>query len=267
MFSLCRLCANCKDSTELTTQITEIETKLTRCFDWFPSENESQKPPKACTLCVQQLDHFWHFVEVAREADDKLNKLLFEQIQPDSIESVAFEEDIIKPPDSIKCEPEICLIELKELEQPCFDNVENAFDSLESNLSADCAAYFGIRPDKPTKKHADKKIKTEVDSFLAQLDDEDRISDGTISVNGVAKLEKLFPEIINMSWNDCQYKCEKCNRLFQGPHNFFAHNRSIHIDEVQNMTFGCFYCDSRHRREYALSRHMSIEHFKHLKYR
>lgn len=51
-----------------------------------------------------------------------------------------------------------------------------------------------------------------------------------------------------------------------GPHNFFAHNRSMH-HEMQLMMLSCFYCPVRHQREYHLSQHMATDHFKHLKFR
>lgn len=261
MFSLCRLCAEYKEATELTTQLFELEFKLVLCCGWNASENESEMPSKACDLCVEQLEKSWCFAENVKAAEHKLTKLVSELNQIDQSELMTFDEMTLTTPSTVKQEPEICSVQVKGFEYSidAFDGPSTfADESLHSNEST--------LEEETTKKIADK-TKTFSEPFLAALTDEDRLTDGTISVNGVDKLTKSFPDMATISWTNCVYKCEKCDRTFDGPHNFFAHNRSIHIDEVQSMEFGCFYCNSRHRREYTLSRHMALEHFQHLKFR
>lgn len=45
--------------------------------------------------------------------------------------------------------------------------------------------------------------------FMKHLNDEDRIVDGTVSANDVAKLEQLYFEMKIITWPDCLYKCGK----------------------------------------------------------
>lgn len=262
MFSLCRLCAEFKEATELTTQLFELETQLALCCGWSAAENESQMPSKACDLCVEQLQKSWCFAENVKAAEHKLTKLVRELNQIDENEPMTFDEmTLTTTANTVKQEPEICTIQLKG-----FDHSIDDDDDADARFSDESFHSNGSTLEECTKKIADK-TKTFSEPFLAALTDEDRLTDGTISVNGVEKLAKLFPDMATISWTNCVYKCEKCDRTFKGPHNFFAHNRSIHIDEVQSMEFGCFYCNSRHRREYPLSRHMAVEHFQHLKFR
>lgn len=105
------------------------------------------------------------------------------------------------------------------------------------------------------------------DPFLSALAPEDCLREGSISTNGIRKLEKLNPEMKSMTWNDIEYKCDKCNRTFKGITPFYTHIRSIHIEEVLSIKVPCVYCDTKYRREFALNRHIATEHFGHLKYR
>lgn len=264
MFSLCRLCAKYTEPTELVSGISELESKLTLCCGWKPSENEVlQYPQKVCNLCVDQLQQSWNFAEIVWAAEEKLNKILSEVNQTNTDQLMPHIEQII--PVSIKYEPEIYSIEP--------DVFDHNFDVTTFDCPAIESDVESSRSNKNTKKRnkslekSTENLDIKSDPFLIQLTEKDCLVDGTISVNGVAKLEKIFPEMKTMTWNDCQYKCDKCNRSFKSPQNFFAHNRSIHLKEVPTMAFSCFYCNSKHRREYTLNRHITIEHFQHLKFR
>lgn len=134
-----------------------------------------------------------------------------------------------------------------------------------NSIDGSCVNERTITQDKSIKKTA-ANVGTELDAFVAALPDEDRLSDGSISPNGVIKIEKSFPNVKTMTWDLCQYKCNECTRMFNGPKNYFTHIRSIHWAETHLMDFFCTYCDSKYKREFNLHRHMA-EHFPHLKYR
>ncbi|XP_055311614.1 zinc finger protein 84-like isoform X1 [Sitodiplosis mosellana] len=262
MFRLCRLCAKYTEPTELITLISELEFKLTLCCGWKQSENELQFPKNACNSCVGQLQQSWSFAERVCEAERQLNKIASELNSTNADEPQLHIEEVTSM--EIKLEPDICSTELEVLE-PNFD--VTAFDCPVIESDAESShSNKSTRKQKKSSKRVTENLQPKSDPFLAALAEKDCLADGTISVNGVAKLEKLFPEMKTMTWNSCQYKCEKCNRSFKSPQNFFAHNRSLHLEAVPTMTFSCFYCDSKHRREYNLTRHIAGEHFPHLKF-
>ncbi|XP_055312474.1 serendipity locus protein delta-like, partial [Sitodiplosis mosellana] len=303
MFSLCRLCARYMEETERKTEITKLETKLAFCCGWKRSQNEAQMPQKACTLCVDQLQTCWTFTESVWAAEAQLKKLTNEPVEAEEvavaneIEFVAQDDDC---EDEVKTEDDVdpklmsnCVVVLEEMKLPLKDS------NKDSDVNADADAGAGVIDDDddnyndaddtvfdaPTtfsdaesthsnKSEQKEKIKIDAekrqslrDPFLTGLTPEDCLEGGLISADGVAKLEKLNPTMKTMSWSDCQYKCDKCNRIFVGSHNFYAHIRSIHIDEVITINVSCFYCNSTHRREYALNKHIANAHFHHLKYR
>lgn len=209
MFSICRLCANCKDEIELTTQITELQPKLNLCCGWYPTENEIQLPTKACDSCVDELEKCWYFAQSVKDAEVKLNKLLMEQNESINVNTAEFHELIAD--DRIKDDPGIVAVELKALDNSC--------DYVDDGVYDDVATYDDPIFDSDAKCSTSQKIKTnlpDVGPFLDHLNDEDRIGDGTVSGSGVSKLEKLYPEMKTMSWTNCLYKCEKCNQTLQG---------------------------------------------------
>lgn len=251
MFSLCRLCAVEKDPEKLKTPISDLEEKLILCCGWIPSKNESQMPIKACEECVEQLHRSWCFAESVKAAETKLNQLIIEQIKAEADSDNAFLINEVMIPVSIKLEPELYLMESEE-----FIHIE---DERLNDDDIKCS-------DAESSNSNGKTFKTRRDQFLAYLNDDDRFADGTITTNGIYKLEKVFPEMKSISWLKCVFKCYKCNRKFEGLNNFHAHNRSIHKEQVGKMILKCFYCKSEHRREYTLCQHMAMEHFPHLKY-
>lgn len=135
-----------------------------------------------------------------------------------------------------------------------------------NSIERSCVKERTTTQNKSTKKTA-VDIGAELDAFVAALPNEDRFSDGSISANGVIMLEKSFPSVKTMTWDLCQYKCNECTRMFNGPKNFFVHLRSIHYAETHSMDFFCTYCDKKYQREFNLHRHMAEEHLPHLKYR
>lgn len=286
MFSLCRLCATCTDPIELVTETTELESKLVHCFGWRRSEKEMEMPKKACNSCVDRLHSSYEFVQCMLTAEKQLNKLLSEQVQtvtdeflPLTVEIKLEDEkkripDIPEPVEPASLLPDYVVdVEHKN------DTVE--YDDYDDGIFGEPIDYSDDEVDEGSKnesanknttksklKRRSRKKQPTSEPFLDALDAEDRLSNGQISANGVQKLEKLFPDMKTMSWRDCQYKCEKCgDRTFKGSINFYSHIRSVHIEEVLSIVVPCFYCSSKHRREFQLNRHIATEHFAHLKFR
>lgn len=295
MISFCRLCARCMGTIEQKTEITKLEMKLSFCCGWKRSQNELQMPQKACTLCVEQLQNCWNFAESVWAAETRLQKLVTEPS-----EAATNEIEFVAPVDcdDVKVEeadPKLiseCVVVLEELKPPTEAiavDIKNGddrnFDEIDDNGGADDDNYNDDVFDGPithsdaesthsNKSEQKKKLKdaaekrhTLKDPFMTGLTPDDCLEGGLISADGIEKLEKLNPDMKTMSWNDCQYKCEKCDRTFVGSHNFYAHIRSIHIEEVIQIKVTCFYCNSKYRREYALNKHIASAHFPHLKYR
>lgn len=205
MNSICRLCANSKDEIDLTAQISELESKLALCCGWYPTENETKLPTKVCGTCVDELDKCYCFAQSVRDAEIKLKKLLAEQNDSITIEVTEF-NDLIAD-DTIKVDPNIYSLELKE--------VDSSFD----NYDASEAIFDDPITDSDTERSNSSKIEKSLpdsDPFLDHLNEEDRIVDGTVSTSGVSKLEQLYPEMKTTSWTNCVYKCDKCNLTYEG---------------------------------------------------
>lgn len=256
MFSLCRLCGNYIEPTELTTEISELESKLTVCCGWKQSEYELQMPKKVCQLCINELDRSWCFAAKIWAAENELNILLKEQNQVEIDESSS------------------CCFETKYVVEMNHNNrkidVDTQTSEIEDNID-DNQVYFDNESEKSSNSNCDKeeedKLQMKNDPLLAQLNPGDFLRNGLISTIGVAKLEQQFPEMKIISWNDCQYKCNKCNQIIKGSHNLFSHNRSFHSNELHSIKLSCFYCNAQHRREFTLNRHITTKHFGHLKFR
>lgn len=261
MLFLCRLCAKCIDATEQTTKVSELQLKLSTCCGWNPAENEDQMPQKACSCCVAQLQTSWSFAESVWAAEKQLYKLASESIQPNEI--LELHEDI--KIEETEAKPDISSNLILDDPDESFDD-DGVFGEPIGYSDAESMHSSKSQTQATIKKRVRKK-RTKKDPFIAALDPEDCLAGGLISSNGLQKLEKLFPLMKTVSWNECKYKCDKCDRNFLGPNNFYAHIRSIHLDEVKTIDVLCIYCNSTHRREYALNRHIASEHFLHLKYR
>lgn len=200
MFSLCRLCANCKDQFELNTQITELESKLALCCGWYPSENQIEMPAKACNSCVDELNKCWYFARSVQNAEAKLIKLLAEQNQLVSNKITEYNEFRADDPDKI-------------------DPIDTDFQldgGTEAEFNDRISIIAPCTENRSNATNVEKNQRFDIESFMQHLNDEDRIVDGTVSADGVAKLEQLYPEMKTFTWTDCLYKCEKCIRTFQG---------------------------------------------------
>lgn len=259
MFPFCRLCANCTEVNEIMTEISELESKLSIFCGWKSSQNEMQMPRKVCQSCVNQLQQSWNFVEQILSAEEQLQKLLNEQNERHM--DIECEKEFKPNNYQIELEPS----SKSEIDAETYDDNDDTYgepiDYYNDNESCDSPV---VEPS-IKKESNNKSMKT--DPLLAVLGPEDFLDGGEISSNGIVKLEAQFPHMNTISWNDCQYTCDKCNRVIKGSHNLFAHNRSIHPDELLSIKISCFYCNVKHTRECTLQRHISTEHFVHLKFR
>lgn len=289
MFALCRLCAQCPAPSELTTEIIELEPKLSVCCGWQPTNNEFQMPKKACNSCVNELQRSWNLVEQIRDAETQLNKLLSEQIQNNSNQSYNNQQTV-----QFKAEQDVnqtnYTFDTKfDVDEDYFDDGggggdDDFFNDNDSNID-DHGEVFGesinyikeekSKPEKSVQKAENEPAKKEKrktnfknDPFLATLNPEDFLDGGQLSSDAVTKLTKLHPDMNTMSWNDCQYNCTKCKQVLKGASNMYSHMRSIHIDDPKmSVKLSCFYCNFKHRREATINQHIAMEHFEHLKFR
>lgn len=270
MFSLCRLCANYTEPTELTIEISDLEQKLVLCCGWQPSKNVFQMVNKVCNLCVNQVQRSWDLVEQIREAETRLNKLLNEQTQSNANQNdVAYkiENDMDFGVDGNN------YIDTggggvdDDNGSDIGDRGDDVFgESINYFIDENSQSEQSKNVEKPERR-AKNKSQMKDDSFFATLDPEHLLENGQISLKGITKLTKLYPDMNTMSWNECQYKCSKCDQTLKGSNNLYSHMRSMHMDEPMSIKLLCCYCDFKHRREHTLNRHISSEHFEHLKFR
>lgn len=285
MFRLCRLCAKYTEPIELVTGIAELESKLTLCCGWQPSKNEEKFPQNACNSCVRQLEQSWNFAENVRAAGEKFHRIASEQILTDTVElhprsadntslkirfggfeqNLDIEEE--KPHEIMTESNEMHADELQQYIEEVTKTEPELVDHDYLNVTAfDCPEIESDVESSHSQKSSDNSLPI-TDPILAQISEKYCLADGTISANGIHELEKLFPGTKTMTWSSCQFKCHKCNRSFESLQNYYSHNRSRHLEEMKSMMFSCFYCDSKHSREYFLNRHIAGEHFPHLKFR
>lgn len=284
MFSFCRLCAKWMDGTDLSTELCELQPKLTFCCNWKPSPNEEKMPKKVCYVCVERLESCWNFTKSIWAAEKQLNKLILEAVEAITEEITTHLQEIKSEPTMPKLKDFSILLERADTSTLVDNNsaeVETEIDAAEYGGGGDDDDVFGepisysddgcVEPIKSNQKeNTNKKRKkghVQKDIFLSNLTPKDMESSGLVSENGIKKLEEILPNMKTISWNDCQYKCDKCDRIFQGPNNYYAHIRSIHSDEAMSINVPCFYCNTKHRRDHALNKHIASEHFVHLKYR
>lgn len=88
--------------------------------------------------------------------------------------------------------------------------------------------------------------------------------DGTITKEGIAQLEIMFPEMKTIGWRDCKYKCEKCEAVIIGSEQFFSHFKCLHYNDPYQIV--CYYCGEIHQKIYLLNNHIEQKHYHHLKY-
>lgn len=267
MLSLCRLCAKCKGESELNVLTSEIISKMSVVFRWESSQSEIYMPTKVCNFCVEELNRTFEFVQNTSAGQEVLLKLISEIKQT---ESNQFEIKELRL-ELVKLEPSVYIdddddISNQEMVTSCLDTPPSSASDRESLEDSDHNDDRMKEVDDQMEEVV-KRVQTTSDAFLFPLSGENCLSDGTINADGVEKLEKIFPQMEDISWSTCQFKCNRCEKTFDGANKYFAHNHGIHLEDVCSMEFVCFYCDFKTRRDFLLHRHIHQSHFVHLKYR
>lgn len=84
MSIFCRLCAEKRDPTEITTSINDserfIEQKLIACCQWSPQNTEFEFPQDVCVFCYEQLENCWSFMQSVQTAQRKIQNIFGEHL-------------------------------------------------------------------------------------------------------------------------------------------------------------------------------------------
>lgn len=78
----CRLCAEIKDESEITTSINDperlTEQKLIACCQWNPQNTEFELPQDVCALCFDKLENCWSFLQSVQSSQRKIQRIFGE---------------------------------------------------------------------------------------------------------------------------------------------------------------------------------------------
>lgn len=250
MFSYCRLCAEQKKTNELKKTIFDwgIKEKLISCCMWKPSNEEYQIPQTVCNDCVEQLENCWKFAMRITESEQKLLQLL--QLDSNKLE--------------YKEEPSNEFIEIKP------DMPEDEIEADEASTSASETESDHSKNSKRSarrlQKVKKKKKATKVCSVLKIVSKSECNPDGTITDEGMAKMELYFAETDTKTWNDCEFKCNDCDYSARGFNKFHTHDQTTHSQFPMKRSFPCLYCDQICKRLQSLVVHISYRHMPHLSF-
>lgn len=246
MFSYCRLCAEQKKATELKKTVFDwgIKEKLTAFCMWKPQNDEYQIPQTVCNDCVDQLEHCWRFAMRIRESEQKLI-----QIVHYSSNELEFKEEFIE------VKPELPADEIDA------DEVLTSDTETESEHSKDSRKL--VRKTKRVKK---KRQLSKLCNILKVVTKNECNLDGTITDDGMAKLELYLCEISTKTWNDCEFKCNDCDYNARGFAKFHTHDITSHSPFLMKRSFPCLFCDQVCKRLQSLVVHISYRHLPHLSY-
>lgn len=267
----CRLCADLKTEHEIASEVCDLRQMLTKCCQWQKSENESQLPQQVCYICMEQLDNCWEFLLQVESAEKKLNELLADQ-KSEVKEDIAFielgpliediKEDIqeIEDDESLSndVQPESSIA--AEQNENDDDNDIDYNDSNSHNENNN-SSNDSEQEEKGTRSRPRRK------PFKNILTEDDYLASGLISIKGIEKLMAELPDMKTLNWNNCKYKCIKCDdRNIEGTNNYISHCKSVHFEQSKKMKFFCFYCNEKLRNFRLLNSHIAEQHYIHLKY-
>lgn len=260
MFRFCRLCAEKKTLKQLTTDVYQVKEMLFKILRWKKLDNETQLPQRVCDLCVESLNKCCNFIEGVKLADVKLNGMTKKQHFTRSsvsanIEAIYFEDEKVENEQDIKNDANDEQEDINEADN-CI-NDEEFTDETPQPKSSDCRK-------EPNKR---KRNQLHGNKFLESCPQEYRLSDGTISVEGVTKLEQNWPEMKTITWDQCKYKCDKCPKIIEGPIQFYEHFNAFHMDELKDYRFICYHCGDIQQDLINLNIHIGMKHILHLRYR
>ncbi|XP_055323674.1 zinc finger protein 37 homolog [Sitodiplosis mosellana] len=252
MFSYCRLCAEQKKTTELKKTIFDwgIKEKLVACCMWKPSNEEYQIPQTVCNDCVDQLENCWKFANRISESEQKLLHLM--HFSPNGLE---YKE----------LEPDNEFIDVK-LNVPEDELEADEVSTSASETESDHSRYSRRGSAHKTQRVKRKKKASKVCSVLKIVSKSECNLDGTITDEGMAKMDLYLAETITRTWNDCEFKCNDCDYSARGFNKFHTHDQTTHSRFPTKRSFPCLYCDQVCKRLQSLVVHISYRHMPHLSF-
>lgn len=250
MFSYCRLCAEQKKASDLKKTVFDwgIKEKLVACCMWKASNDEYQIPQTVCNDCVDQLENCWRFAMRISESEQKLI-----QIVHYSSNQLEFKEDLQPGHEFIEVKPE-----LPEDEN---DDVSTSTTETESEHSKDSRKLA-----RKTKRVKKKRQLSKLCNILKVVSKTECNLDGTITDDGMAKLELYLCETSTKTWNDCEFKCNDCDYNARGFAKFHTHDITSHSPFLMKRSFPCLFCNQVCKRLQSLVVHISYRHLPHLSY-
>lgn len=252
MFSYCRLCAELKEPTELQKTVFDwnIKEKLIACCMWKPSNEEYQIPQAVCNGCVDELDNCWKFAMRITESEQKL------------LQIAHFTANELELKD--ETEPGHEFIEVKDelpVEQLEAEEASTSVSETESDQSKD-----NKRIVRKTNKVKKKRPATKSNNIRNVLLKSECNADGTITDEGIAKMQHYLTEIETKTWNDCKFKCNDCDYSTRGFKKFHTHDQTTHSQFLMKRSYPCLFCDQVCKRLQSLVVHISYRHLPHLTY-
>lgn len=252
MFLYCRLCAEQKNATELKKTVLDwgIKEKLISCCMWKPSNEEYEIPQTVCNDCVDQLENFWQFAMRITESEQKLIRIVHF-----SSNELEIKDETVAGKEFIEIKPELPEDEIDA------DELTTSVSETETDQSRECRR--SVRKVRKVKK---KKKDSKVCSILKIVSKSECNSDGTITNEGMAKMEMYLSEMDTKTWNDCEFKCNDCDYNTRGYNKFHTHDQTTHSQFPMKRSFPCLYCNQVCKRLQSLVVHISYRHMPHLSY-
>lgn len=275
----CRLCASIKTEDEMASEICDLRPMLTKCCQWRKSEKENQLPQHVCYICMERLDNCWEFLLQVESAEKTLNEMLADQ-KLEVKEDIVFidlepvTEDIKQDVQEIKDDDESSSSDVVHAESSFAaeynqhnnndDDISNENHNNDSNSRNE---NNNSSNDSEQEEEKETRTRPRRKPFKNWLAEEDYLASGLISTEGVAKLMAKMSDMKTLNWNNCKYKCVKCDdRNIEGTNNYISHCQSVHFEQFKTMKFFCYYCNEKLRNCRLLNSHIAEQHYIHLKY-
>lgn len=266
MFSYCRLCAEQKKVSELkkTTFDWAIKEKLMACCMWKQSNDEYQIPQTVCNDCVEQLENCWRFAMRITESEQKLIQIVHFTSNELEIKADTQPNDIfydVKPEEQPKDELEEDDAEEDEAEEDEAEEDEKESESVSETESEPVKSSKSNQGFSNCKKRSSKLF-----NILRIVPRNQCNPDGTITDEGMEKLQQYLSVNGTTTWNECKFKCNDCDYTAQGFNEFHQHDQTTHSKFIMKRTFPCAFCDLVCKRLQSLIVHISHRHKPHLGY-
>lgn len=259
MFSYCRLCAEQKKVADLKKTVFDwgIKEKLIACCMWKPSTENYHIPQTICNDCVEQLENCWQFALRISESEQKLI-----QIVHFSSNELDFKDEIVNPSNEfVEFRGNLLEDEIEGDEVDEVDEVSTSASESESDPSKELRS--SVRNVRNVKK---KPPVSKICNISKVVSKNECNPDGTITENGMAKLEMHLTSTTTKTWNDCEFKCNDCDYSAKGFAKFHIHDQTSHSPFLMKRSFPCMFCQQICKRLQSLVVHISYRHLPHLSY-